>query len=121
MSTGIPTMHELSNLALTINGHSREKISAANRAIFEAHASFQEIDDPAAHLLFGMSAEQFELHKQLRARDIVKLSAISLPIWTQRFQLRSTHRRPDRAPALDTSHVLETLLRSYDNLDIQFR
>jgi hypothetical protein len=114
-------MNEFANIALNINTLSRDKIAAANRAIFEAIASFRDVRDPGAHIIFGMSPEQFELIKQISTRDAVKLAAVGLPVWLPRFALRPARPGSDAPPVLDMDNVVDTLLRSFPRVDLGAR
>jgi hypothetical protein len=114
-------MNEFAGIAMATNTLSRDKIAAANRAIFEAIASFRDVQDPGAHILFGMTEEQFDLIKQLTTRDAVKLAAVGLPVWLPRFQLRPANPGSDAPPILDMENVVDTLLRSFPRVDIGAR
>lgn len=111
-------MHEFEKLALTLNGNSREKIRAANRAILAAIISFAEEDDPAAHILLGMTAEAFDMIKSLSKRDVERLSNIEVPIWTSRFDLGPRMVAGEPAPVLDRDHLVHSMLKTFANLDI---
>jgi hypothetical protein len=111
-------MNEFADIAMATNSLSRDKIAAANRAIFEAIASFRDVKDPAAHILFGMGEEQFNLIKQMTTREAVKLAAVGLPVWLPRFELRPAHPGSDAPPVLDMENVVDTLLRSFARVDI---
>jgi len=111
-------MNEFADIAMATNSLSRDKIAAANRAIFEAIASFRDVKDPAAHILFGMGEEQFNLIKQMTTREAVKLAAVGLPVWLPRFELRPARPGSDAPPVLDMENVVDTLLRSFPRVDI---
>jgi hypothetical protein len=114
-------MDEFAHIALNINTLSRDKIAAANRAIFEAIASFRDVCDPGAHIIFGMTAEQFELIKQITTRDAVRLAGVGLPVWKPRFELRPARPGSEAAPVLYMENVVDTMLRSFPRLELGVR
>jgi hypothetical protein len=111
-------MNEFADIAMDTNSLSRDKIAAANRAIFEAIASFRDVKDPAAHIIFGMGEEQFNLVKNMTTRDAVKLSTVGMTVWLARFEMRPAHPGSDAPPVLDMENVVDTLLRSFPRVDI---
>jgi hypothetical protein len=111
-------MRELQDIQLDMSNTSREKIRAASRAILEAIISFRDVRDPAAHVLFGMTTEEFELAKQFGQRDILRLSS-GLPIWKLRFDLAAIAPPNEGAPpVLDRERVVKSLLLSFHGLEL---
>ena len=104
----------------SLGSYRQGKIRTANAMIVDAIASFNSVDDPAAHLLFDMSPEAFALTKRLQHIDRHALSDTVRPIWTIRFDLKP-QQTPGTKPAAgqgEREYLVTTLLKNFKDIEI---
>ncbi len=111
-------MRELQQIEFHVPEVAKDSIRSANRQILEAYRVFREINDPAAHLLFGMTQEEFALARNLRHSQILELSNLGLPLWTKRVEFKLTDPSAQGILAdLNREALVRSILQSFADLD----
>jgi len=107
-------MRDLQSLEFHVPEIAKEKIRQTNRQILETYRVFRDLNDPAAHLLFGMTAEEFAVARHLNHSEILQLSNVGLPLWAKRVNFKLVN--PDATGVLavvDRENVVRSLLESF--------
>ena len=107
-------MHDLQSIELFVPPHAKDAIQNANKAMLVAYQAFRGVNDPAAPMLFGMTAEEFAVAQNLKHSEVLQLASMGLPLWTKRMEMKLVN--PDATGALaqiDRDVVVRTLLKSY--------
>jgi hypothetical protein len=109
-------MPEIDTLQMDADDTSLNKIRVANRAIVEAVISFFNVEIGGAHMLFGMSPEQFDVARRLSAASAARLGALNMPIWRNRFNVRPLGTFARAGATADSAHLVKSVLESFDDI-----
>ncbi len=111
-------MRDLQRIEFHVPEVAKHSIRSANRQILEAYRVFRDINDPAAHLLFGMSQEEFAVARNLQHSQILELSNLGLPLWTKRVEFKLADPNAQGIlTELNREALVRSLLQSFSDLD----
>lgn len=104
----------------SLGSYRQGKIRVANGMVMDAIASFNNVEDPAAHILFDMSPDAFALTKRLQHIDRHTLGDMNRPIWTIRLDLKPTTAMGVKSTATqgDRDYLVTTLLKNFKDIEI---